>query len=244
MPRRDADGNLWWKVDFHLHSAEDPFDRIEHSAAELVGRAGELGFDAIAITLHGHVLDRPELFALARSLGVALFPAIEFRIGGADVVAVNIRPEEAAGVRSFGDLRSLRERRGEDLLVFVPHPFYLVGGSIGGRVHAEIDCFDAVEYCHFHTGWLNPNRRAVELARQHGKPLLATSDAHRLGAFGSHYSWVQVPENPSPADLFRSIRQGRVEPVSPPWPTARFLGYLADIMVRERLLRMLDRFAG
>ena len=40
------------KVDLHLHTSEDPVDIITHSARQLIDRAAELGFDALALTLH------------------------------------------------------------------------------------------------------------------------------------------------------------------------------------------------
>jgi nicotinamidase-related amidase len=77
-----------------------------------------------------------------------------------------------------------------------PHPFYVLGGSIGEKLTEWIDCFDAIELCHFWTRLINPNKRAVETAERFGKPLIATSDAHQLHAFGSNYTSI-----PRPAEL-------------------------------------------
>jgi len=219
-----------YKIDFHLHSAEDPKDTVEHSALELLRRAAELKFDAIAITLHDHVLERPELYALAESLGLLLIPAAELRLEGADVVVLNITEAEAADLRRLADLRKLRERRGHDVLIFAPHPFFGAGGSIGRRIHDYLDCFDAIEYCHFHTRGLNLNRPAEKLAASAGKPLLATSDAHRLQHFGQHFSRVAVDGPCTTASIFAAIRAGRVERVSPPWPLSKFMQYLFYIL--------------
>jgi len=46
--------------------------------------------------------------------------------------------------------------------------------------------FDAIELCHFWSRFLNPNRRTQEVAARFQKPLIATSDAHQLHAFGSN----------------------------------------------------------
>ena len=46
MSRRDLGETCPIKVDFHLHSAEDPADEIEHTAMELLHRAHALGFGA------------------------------------------------------------------------------------------------------------------------------------------------------------------------------------------------------
>ncbi len=219
-----------YKVDFHLHSAEDPHDVVAHSAQELIRQAARLGFDAIAITLHGHVLQRPELADLAAKLGLVLITGGELRLEGADVVVLNLTEEEAGEVRTLADLRKLRARRGDDVLIFSPHPFFRAGGSIGRRIYDYLDCFDAIEYCHFHTRGLNLNREAVKLSQTSGKALLATSDAHRLDYFGEHYSLVAAEAPCSAASLFAGIRAGNVEPVSPPWPWAKFARYLIYIL--------------
>jgi predicted metal-dependent phosphoesterase TrpH len=237
-------GRRWVKADLHVHSAEDPLDEIHHDAAGLLHRAKRLGFDVIAITLHDHVLLRPELSALAEELGILLIPAGEIRIEGADVVILNITPEESAGLKTFADLRELRRRRGDTMLTIAPHVFYVIGGSIGRRVVEHIDCFDAIEYCHFHTTGMNLNHAAVALARKHARPLVATSDAHRLRFFGDNYSLAEVPERFGIADVFAAIRADRLRLFSPPWPLRRFLSHLFYIGVSHPLERLLQRCQG
>ncbi len=97
-------------------------------------------------------------------MGILLIPAAEVRLLGADVIVLNVTAEEIAQVKNFDDLRRLRARRGNSIFTIAPHPFYVVGGSIGSRLFAEIDCFDAIEFCHFHIGPFNPNRRAQRVA--------------------------------------------------------------------------------
>ena len=40
------------KVDLHIHTSDDPVDRIPHTTTDLIDRAAQLGYDAVAITLH------------------------------------------------------------------------------------------------------------------------------------------------------------------------------------------------
>ena len=230
------------KADFHLHSSEDPKDSVDYSAMQLLHRAHELGFGALAITLHDHVLNQRELFEEAEALGIVLIPAAEMRLQGADVVILNITEVEAAGLHSLDDLVPLRAKRGDSVLMFAPHVFYVFGGSIGRRrVEEHIDCFDAIEYCHYHTRLLNLNRGAVSLARKHGKPLLATSDAHRLKYFGDHYSLIEVEGMVTMEKIFASIRAGKVETVSPAWPLPRFVGHFIHMFMGEPIDEILKR---
>ena len=178
----------WIKVDLHIHTLDDPKDHLDYTSHQLLERARQLGFGALAITLHDKVFDRTEVYAHAAAMGILLIPAAEMRLEGADVVLLNVQPNEVEHLRTFADLRQLRARRGDSLFCFAPHPFFFIGASIGDRLVEEIDCFDAIEVCHFHKGWFDLNRRARKVAAAHRRPLLATSDAHRLQAFGAHYT--------------------------------------------------------
>jgi hypothetical protein len=184
----------WIKIDLHIHTLDDPRDVIDYSAHQLLERARALGFGVLAITLHEAVFDRPEVFADAAAMGILLIPAAEVRLEGADVIILNVSAKEVAGLKDYDDLRQLREQRGLSIFTIAPHPFYVLGGSIGRRLIREIDCFDAIELCHFHKGPLNPNRRAARVAKRFGKPLIATSDAHRLHAFGGHFTSMPRPK--------------------------------------------------
>src|SRR6266481_8855292 len=189
-PRTDEN---WIKIDLHIHTFDDPKDVVDYSAHQLLERAGSLGVGVLAITLHDAVFDRPEVFADAAAMGILLIPAAEVRLQGADVIVLNVSSAEIAALQSFDDLRQLRARRGDSIFTIAPHPFYVLGGSIGSRLFDEIDCFDAIELCHFHIGPFNPNRRAQRVATRFGKPMIATSDAHRLNAFGCHYTSMPIP---------------------------------------------------
>src|SRR5947209_10228596 len=212
--RREEEGD-WIKLDLHIHTFDDPKDKLDYSAHELLARARRLGFSVLAITLHDAVFDRPEVFAAAQRLGILLVPAAEMRIEGADIILLNVTAEDVEGLRSFDDVRQLRARQGQSLFTIAPHPFYLLGGSIGKRLLKEIDCFDAIELCHFHKGLFNPNRRATNVAKRFGKPLIATSDAHRLHAFGRHYTSIPRPTNLSVENVFTALRNGPLRLTSP-----------------------------
>lgn len=206
----------WIKLDLHIHTLDDPKDVIDYSAHQLLERARSLGFRVLAITLHDAVFDRPEVFADAAAMGILLIPAAEVRLQGADVIVLNITNEEIASLKDFDDLRRLRARRGTSIFTIAPHPFYVLGSSIGDRLIAEIDCFDAIEFCHFHIGLVNPNRRAAAVAAKFRKPLIATSDAHRLHAFGQHYTSMPAPAEFTIESVLAGLREGPLRLTSPP----------------------------
>jgi predicted metal-dependent phosphoesterase TrpH len=203
------------KIDLHMHSGDDPHDGLRYTAVQLIDRAAELGYAAIAITCHGKVIEDERVFDYARSRGVLLIRAVEWSFHKRDVLLYNVTQREAERLRTFDDLRVYRRERGEDLLVIAPHPFYPKGHSLGRDFEPNIDVFDAVEIAQIHLSWFDPfNARAVAVARKHGKPVIANSDAHNLWMFGRHYTLVDA--EPTPAGIFAAIRQGKVQPVSPP----------------------------
>jgi predicted metal-dependent phosphoesterase TrpH len=233
----------WIKIDLHIHTLDDPKDAVDYSAHQLLERARALGFRVLAITLHDAVFERTEVFADAAAKGILLIPAAEMRLHGADVIMLNVSAEEMAQLKSFDDLRQLRARRGSSIFTIAPHPFYMFGGSIGSRLLQEIDCFDAIEFCHFHLGLFNPNRRAKRVASRFGKPLIATSDAHRLHAFGRHYTSIPMPSALTIENLFAALRSGPLRLTSPACSftdlvSAMYFVFLAHpLRVRRKLAR-------
>ena len=102
------EGGDWIKLDLHIHTLDDPKDKLDYSAHELLARARRLGFSVLAITLHDAVFDRPEVFAAAQRLGILLISAAEMRIEGADIILLNVTGEDVGGLRTFDDVRQLR----------------------------------------------------------------------------------------------------------------------------------------
>src|SRR2546423_5065430 len=234
----------WIKVDLHVHTLDDPKDAVDYSAHQLLERARLLGFGVLAITLHDAVFDRPEVFADAVAMGVLLIPAAEVRLCGADVIVLNVSAKEVAGLKNFHDLRQLRALRGDSIFTIAPHPFYIFGGSIGPRLLEEIDCFDAIEICHFHKGLFNPNRRATKVALRFGKPLIATSDAHRLHAFGRHYTSIPRPPELSVENGFSALRIGQIRPTSPPCSVADLVSAIYFVFLAHPFRRRQRHRAG
>ncbi len=244
MSERKVENSGWIKIDLHIHTLDDPKDVIDYSAHQLLERAKALGFGVLAITLHDTVFDRPEVFADAAAMGILLIPAVEMRLEGADVIVLNVSPDEVADLKTFADLRALRARRGDSIFTIAPHPFYVLGGSIGRRLFDEIDCFDAIEICHFHKGLLNPNRRAARVARKFKKPLIATSDAHRLEAFGRHYTSLPRPADLTVESVFATLRTGSLRLTSPSASINDLAGAIYWIFLAHPVRRLRHRSCG
>jgi predicted metal-dependent phosphoesterase TrpH len=213
------------KVDLHTHTADDPADQICYQTHELIDRAAELGFDALAITLHDRQLDPGPLRSYAASRGMVLIPGIERTIEGRHVLLLNYsKATELIG--SFEALARLRER--ERGLVIAPHPFFPALSALRGALTRHAGLFDAVEWNGMFTRLLNFNAPAERWARRHGKPMVGNGDVHRLEQLGKTYSLVDA--DPNPAAICDAIAAGRVRFVATPHSTFTAARLMADLV--------------
>jgi predicted metal-dependent phosphoesterase TrpH len=230
------------KVDMHMHSGEDPKDGLRYPATTLIDRAVELGYDAIAITLHGQVIADERVFEYAQQKGLLLIRAVEWNVEGGDVLLYNITQREAQKLVTFDALRAYKRDRGADFLVIAPHPFYPAGHSLQGNLEPNIDLFDAIEYAQIHLPWFDKfNQQAVRVAQKHNKPIIANSDSHNLWMFGRHYTLVDA-EATRPA-IFDAIRAGRIQPHSPPVTVRECLRmFIFDPLLERKKGKVMESF--
>ena len=199
------------KVELHEHTADDPIDDIPHSTPQLIDRAAELGYHAIAITLHDRQLDVQPFAPYAKDRGITLIPGIERTIEGRHVLLLNFS-SATESVHSFDDVARLKSR--EMGIVVAPHPFYPIGSSLREKMDRHAELFDAVEYNAMFTSLLNFNTRAAGWAHAHGKPMVGNGDIHRLRQLGSTYSLVEA--DPDPDAICEAIRDMRVDVYAQP----------------------------
>jgi predicted metal-dependent phosphoesterase TrpH len=215
------------KVDLHLHTADDPVDRIAYSGADLVDRAATLGFGALAITLHDHQFENGRLSAYARERGITLIRGTERTVAGRHVLLINFPADAVDAVRSLDDLAALR-RRGNGLVI-APHPFFPDRSCLRSAIDPYADQFDAVEWSYFWTPLVNFNARGATWAEHHGKPVVGNSDLHDIRGFGRTYSLVDAEA--SPDAICEAIRRQRVQLCTSPAPVLE----MADIFLRMQL---------
>ncbi len=225
------------KADLHLHTREgEAF--IAYDARALIDRAAREGFQVLSITNHDALTFTTELAAYARERGVLLIPGVEVTIQGRHVLLYNIDVPPAR-IRTFPDLRRLKR---PEWLVVAPHPFFPGPISLQGRLLEEMDLFDAIEFCHFYTGRIDYNRRAVRLAREARLPLLGTSDSHLIQQLGTTYSLIGGEM--TVASILAAIKAGRVEVVTRSLTAAQCVGIAMGLLVGASWEWAKGRFCG
>ena len=215
-------------------------DRIPHSTRELIDRAADLGYDALAITLHDRQLDLRPWLAHAQRRNVVLIAGLERTVQGKHVLLLNFRKGTEA-VHCLEDIYFLKQRDSGGLVI-APHPFFPVGPCLGRQLDRHPDLFDAVEYNAMFTAALNFNRRGEQWARDHGKPMVGNGDVHRLCQLGTTFSWVDADRTPDA--ICRAIRHGDVTVSAQPLPVRTAAVLMADLVTSSSRARIARLFAG
>ncbi len=218
------------KADFHIHTAEDPLDRVPYDAQELILKAADDGFEVLAITNHYCRTFDQKLFSFARDLGILLIPGMETTIQERHVLVLN-PPANA----TFSDFSSLASMNRPDRLVVAPHPYFPGLHSLNGYLKKNLHFFHALEYCHFYSSHINFNHRALALSQSSGLPMLGNSDSHFLEQLGTTYSLIYAQKDVE--SVFSAVRQGRVEVVSQPLSSLRMGSIMGRFLGRKMLGR-------
>jgi predicted metal-dependent phosphoesterase TrpH len=218
------------KVDFHTHTGDDPQDYINFSSEQLLDRAADEGFDAVAITNHHIVTFSQALEKYAAERGILLLTGVELTLSGRHVLIINPDPEVDLGIRSLRDLARIRSDRN---LIIAPHPFYPGSKCLRSRLEEYISSFDAVEFSFFYNHLINRNNRAVRVAEAHGKPIVGSSDCHNIWQVGYTYSLVEAEKNiPS---IIAAVKSGKVEVATTPLSLPTMMRVAANWILGDRL---------
>jgi len=215
------------KADLHLHTAEDPCDRVRYTAKELISKAAGEGFDVLSITNHQRMTFDQELSSYAQERGILLIPGMEITVRRRHVLLLN--PPSG---KTFSDFPSLSKLRRPETLIIAPHPYFPGTYSLNGYLLKHLDLFDGLEYCHFYSLRINFNQRAIDLSQSHGFPLIGNSDAHFLSQFGTTYSLIYAEKNLR--SIFAAIRGNRIEVITRPL-TPREMGSIMRRFVRMKI---------
>lgn len=194
------------KADFHTHTSEGPTERVGYNAFELIDKAGEKGFDVLAITNHDTITYSEELAAYAERKGILLIPGTEAQISGRHVLILNPEFKQVPKRLSFEDLAEIKNSTS---LIVAPHPFFPGLASLRSKLRSNLPLFDAIEFSHYYNHLVNNNRKAVHIAQQAGLPLIGNSDCHLLWQLGTTYTLVEARKDVQP--VLEAVKKGKVE---------------------------------
>ncbi len=200
------------KLDFHMHSNEDPLDWpiITHNSFQLVDEAARLGYEVISLTLHETLHYPKALQNYAQKKNILLIPGMEATIEGKHVLVIN-PPLGTKIPYTFDELEKIRH---EGALTIAAHPFYPLETCLGPKLREHINVFDAIEHCHFYNRFINRNKKAIEIAEEYNKPLVANSDMHHFYQYNTNYTLVDAEKETD--DILEAIRKNKLRLVTRP----------------------------
>lgn len=200
------------KAQLHIHTKEDPQDKISYTAKELIDEAAKQNFDVISFTCHNKVIHNFELEQYAKEKGILLIPGVERTIEGKHVLLYDLTEEESRQITSFQKLNQFkieRQKQNRSFLIMAAHPFHIGSSCLKSKAIKHLDLFDAWEFSFFYLDSLRLNKKTVRLARKYGKPIVGSSDVHRLGMLGQTYSFIDSEKNLD--SVFRAIKNNQTK---------------------------------
>ncbi len=161
------------RYDLHLHTFHSPDSLSSYQG--IIERVQRRGLTGIAVTDHNSIQGA---LALAK---IAPFPVIvaeEIRTREGEIIGYFLEEEIPRGLGLEESIARVHEQGG---VVTVPHPVDRVrhSSAIGEAALLRVmEQIDLIEGYNARCVYPADNLRAQQLARQHGKPLTAGSDAH------------------------------------------------------------------
>jgi predicted metal-dependent phosphoesterase TrpH len=190
------------RIDIHVHTSERSGCGAS-SEIDQVRAAIGAGFDAVALTDHGHLAPAENLARLNDEYApFRVFGGIEITVDGEDVLVLGISdPRIEAGAWHYPELHTF-VREGGGLLA-IAHPF-----RYRPDVRLPLDRFppDAIEVYSRNTP-PDAASRILDLALDLDIAPLSNSDAHATDAIGQHYNALdRTPRDER--ELIDMLKQG------------------------------------
>lgn len=219
------------KVEFHSHTNYiQTWGEGNYSPDKLIDGALLYGFDAICITEHYSPFknwfqyDKDPLKTYrdykdyAKKKGILLIPGTELWFKEGEVLLVNFKGD-VTKLKKITDLNKLPK----NVLKIASHPFYGRSSCLGNKIIKYKDLLDGWEYCHFYYGWLNPNKKAVILAKKYNKSMVGTSDIHRLYQINRTFTLVDAKKD---ADaIVDAVRKKKCKIITNQLPLSIFIWF-------------------
>lgn len=159
-------------LDLHVHSSYS-FDSLV-APRDILRRAKQIGLNGIAITDHDTVQGALTAAELNDDNDFLVIIGAEISTDAGDIIGLFLRND----ITCRDGLAVIEEIRKQGGLVILPHPYK--GHKLSDELISRVD---AIEVFNSRTS-SEQNDKAMALAKQYGKPMVAGSDAHFLSEIG------------------------------------------------------------
>jgi len=183
-----------------MHTSYSPDSLMEPE--KLVSRCMATGLDCIAITDHNTIAGALEVQHLAP---FRVIVGEEIKSQDGEIIGLFLQEAIPRGLPSLETVQRIKEQGG---LVSVPHPFDHFRRSVIERhaLQEIVSYVDIVETFNARNTLQRDNRKALELALEHGILMSAVSDSHTPVEVGRTY--VEISDfDGTPAGLREALAQ-------------------------------------
>lgn len=193
-------------IDLHCHTSAS-FDSLARPG-DVVRAAAARGLTHLVVTDHDRI-DGALAARAAAPAGLTVIVGEEIRTADGDLIAAYLERAVAPGMSAVETVAAVREQGG---LVGIPHPFDRLRGSMLLDVRMT-SLMSLVDWVEVHNARLvgGGNERAAVLAREHGLPGVAVSDAHSVLEVGVAYTALDGDPS-TPAGLLAALRSAEIVP--------------------------------
>lgn len=190
------------KADLHIHTVYSKDSSM--TPEQVLARCPEVGINCIAVTDHGTIEGALKLREMAP------FPVIvgeEVLTPLGEVMGLFLTRGIPSGISAKEAIEEIKAQGG---LVCIPHPFDHVRNSAmsNGSVEALLPMIDVIEVFNSRSVLKSTLLRAQRLAKEHGIPGSAGSDAHTPYEIGRAY--VEMPEFQGRDEFLQALAKGKV----------------------------------
>lgn len=217
-----------YKACLHLHIKGDPTDNISYSFSDVIQKAVAEDFKIIAVTAHDKIMYSEEMQTLATQNGILLIPGIEKTIEGKHVVILNCH-QSADQIESFTQLQAYKLAHAESFILAV-HPFFYMPNCLKDKLEQHIQLFDGIELNYFYNKYLNPNLRALKIAKKYNKPVIGTSDVHLIEYFSNTFTSITV-QNLTILEVIEALKKNQLDITTNSFSILELIKILSKLLI-------------
>ena len=191
------------RVDLHMHTHFSPDS--EMSPETLVKRCVKVGLDCIAVTDHNTIEGAKDVERIAP---FTVIVGEEVKSSDGEITGLFLEELVPRGLSPLETVKRIKDQGG---LVSIPHPYDRFRSSVitPGGIEEVLPYADIVEIFNSRNSLDADNRKAVELADEHGLLTSGVSDAHTPMELGRTY--VEMADfDGTPEDFKRALAQGTI----------------------------------
>ena len=191
------------KADFHMHTHFSPDSEV--SPQRLVDRCNEVGLNCIAVTDHNTI---EGALAVQRIASFMVIVGEEVGSTEGEITGLFLKEAVPPGLSPLETANRIKAQGG---LVSIPHPFDRFRREVISRAALDelIPHVDIVEVFNSRNSLSADDRKAQDLALEHGLLTSGVSDAHTTIELGRTY--VEMPEfDGTPGGFKQALAEGTI----------------------------------